>query len=468
MKHITIIGGGLGGLTAGALLSKDGFSVTLLEQHNIIGGCATTFQRKGGFTCEVGLHEMDGVFTNPNIIKIFDKLDVYKNVEFKKPQEFFKVHTKYGEFVMPNGLENGKNVLKEKFVNERDAIDEYFRIVVSISNCFLRLSNLKWHQYLLFPFIFYPIIKYKNKTVSEVLNNLTQNEELKLILNANVQYYNDTSDTLSFLLHAVAQSSYYQGGGHFIKGGSYKLSEYLGSIIKNNGGEVITKAMVFEATKNSVTYTYKNEKITKSTDIIISNISPYDTYKLFDISYNEVKQIANSITTIYFGFNQNLKSIYGQNGYSNFIFTDEKPFVFVDYSQIDSGLTGSDKSFGSICFCDELSNWDKLDEAEYRQKKEQLLESYLCKLNSYYPNIKQYIEFSEVSTPKTIAHYIKTPNGTAYGYKPTQKQFFKIPKVKSHKIDNLYFVGQFVIAGGFSPSLMSGLICYENIVKEYK
>jgi len=55
-KTITIIGGGLGGLTSGALLAKDGHKVTLLEQHNIVGGCATTFKRKGGFTCEVGLH----------------------------------------------------------------------------------------------------------------------------------------------------------------------------------------------------------------------------------------------------------------------------------------------------------------------------------------------------------------------------------------------------------------------------
>ena len=52
MKTVTIIGAGLGGLTSGALLTKDGHKVTLLEQHNIVGGCATTFKRKGGF--EIG------------------------------------------------------------------------------------------------------------------------------------------------------------------------------------------------------------------------------------------------------------------------------------------------------------------------------------------------------------------------------------------------------------------------------
>ena len=62
MKNVVIIGGGLGGLTAGALLSKQGYSVTLLEQHNIVGGSATQFKRRGGFNVEVGLHEMDDPF----------------------------------------------------------------------------------------------------------------------------------------------------------------------------------------------------------------------------------------------------------------------------------------------------------------------------------------------------------------------------------------------------------------------
>ena len=43
---VIIIGAGLGGLTAGAKLAKEGKKVLLVEQHNIPGGCATTFKRK--------------------------------------------------------------------------------------------------------------------------------------------------------------------------------------------------------------------------------------------------------------------------------------------------------------------------------------------------------------------------------------------------------------------------------------
>jgi all-trans-retinol 13,14-reductase len=56
---VIIIGGGLGGLTAGAKLAKEGKKVLLIEQHYIPGGCATTFKRKD-YIMEVGLHELDG------------------------------------------------------------------------------------------------------------------------------------------------------------------------------------------------------------------------------------------------------------------------------------------------------------------------------------------------------------------------------------------------------------------------
>lgn len=480
LKTITIIGAGLGGLTSGALLAQDGYKVTLLEQHNIVGGCATTFKRKGGFTCEVGLHEMDGVYSNPQIKRIFNKLDVYNNVAFVKPDEFFSVVTKNGTFVMPDDLQEAQGKLTEKFPHDEKGIEKYFKLISNISKELETLQSASWYHYLFFPLLFSNILRYKNRTVTEVLDKIIENEELKLILNTNVQYYNDTPDTLSFLLHSVAQHSYYSGGGWFIKGGSQKLSDHLAKVITDNGSEIILKANVIECDSKSVTYIKKSEKITINTDAIISNISPAQTYKLFQKEYKETKEIADSLLTIYIGFSKNLKEIYGQKAYSNFIFDEidsihgynamlkkdivQRGFVFVDYSQVDSGLTkDNSKSFGVICLSDFIDEWQDLDEDAYTIKKQNLIDKTLSKLETYYPNIIELVEYVEVGTAKTVNRYIKTPNGTAYGYKPTPQQFFKIPKVRSEKIDNLYFVGQWVIAGGFSPAISSGGLCYDII-----
>jgi len=55
-----IISGGLGGLVCGAKLAKEGKRALLLEQHIVVGGCATTFRRKD-FSIDVELQQMGGL-----------------------------------------------------------------------------------------------------------------------------------------------------------------------------------------------------------------------------------------------------------------------------------------------------------------------------------------------------------------------------------------------------------------------
>jgi phytoene dehydrogenase-like protein len=51
--HIIIVGAGFGGLSAAALLAKDGHEVTVLEKNEGPGGRASVFKEKG-FTFDMG------------------------------------------------------------------------------------------------------------------------------------------------------------------------------------------------------------------------------------------------------------------------------------------------------------------------------------------------------------------------------------------------------------------------------
>lgn len=67
---VIVIGAGLGGLSAGALLAKQGRSVLVLEQSDRIGGCCSTFDRDG-FRCDVGASIVEII---EPIEKVFNKL----------------------------------------------------------------------------------------------------------------------------------------------------------------------------------------------------------------------------------------------------------------------------------------------------------------------------------------------------------------------------------------------------------
>lgn len=59
-QRIVVIGAGIGGLTAAALLAHRGYDVLLLEQAAVPGGCASTFKRRG-FTFDVGATQVAGL-----------------------------------------------------------------------------------------------------------------------------------------------------------------------------------------------------------------------------------------------------------------------------------------------------------------------------------------------------------------------------------------------------------------------
>lgn len=72
---IAVIGAGIGGLTAGALLAKRGYTVTVYEQAAIAGGCAGTFKRQG-FTFDVGATQVAGLEVGGIHHRIFQELGV--------------------------------------------------------------------------------------------------------------------------------------------------------------------------------------------------------------------------------------------------------------------------------------------------------------------------------------------------------------------------------------------------------
>jgi all-trans-retinol 13,14-reductase len=56
---VIVIGSGIGGLSAAALLAKEGKKVLVLEQHDIAGGNLHTFTEKG-YEFDTGLHYVGG------------------------------------------------------------------------------------------------------------------------------------------------------------------------------------------------------------------------------------------------------------------------------------------------------------------------------------------------------------------------------------------------------------------------
>ena len=59
-QRVIIIGSGMGGLSCGVVLAKNGYNVTVFEKGSQIGGCLQCFSRKGA-RFETGMHFIGSV-----------------------------------------------------------------------------------------------------------------------------------------------------------------------------------------------------------------------------------------------------------------------------------------------------------------------------------------------------------------------------------------------------------------------
>ena len=501
---VIIIGGGLGGLTAGAVLSKKGKKVLLLEQHFMVGGAATIFKRKD-INLEVGLHEMDfGEFGYDIKRNLFQFLEIDKRVEFISLPETWQVVDNNVDYKVPEGIKEAKEYLISQFPHEEKGIKKYFKMMKLAAFTMGKLPyDMNFFEFLIYPLVKFPfVVKYffDQRSTGEVLDSLFKDDKLKRLLNANLVYFHDNPYEFSWHYHALAQYNYYNGA-KFIKGGSYSLSKALSDIIVEFGGTVelmcnVDKVLVDNNGKAyGVSYTNKRTKevIEVTSDYVIANCAPENLYtSMVDEKYNDTSlekfEESVSLYTVYLIFKENLENIYKNHAYSTFICQGdyEKPFsqmngsmkdtpiedrgfVFVDYGRIDSGLAIKEdekRAVGVFCSASYLSEWENLPKEEYMAKKNKLVEDLFIRAEKYFPNLKDHVEYFEVSTPKTIKRYMKTPSGTAYGYKNNNYlRKGRVPRF-SKTIKNLLFTGAYAFpGGGFTGALISGYMAAMNLIE---
>ncbi len=119
---IIVIGAGLGGLVSAAYLAKHGFPVTLLEQHSLPGGYATSFDRAAGkFTFDVSLHAT--VAENGIPQKVLSEIGIWDKLKVVYTPEFCRVISSDYDLKLPaKDPEKIKTIIGDTFPDEKKGI----------------------------------------------------------------------------------------------------------------------------------------------------------------------------------------------------------------------------------------------------------------------------------------------------------------------------------------------------------
>jgi all-trans-retinol 13,14-reductase len=449
---VVIIGGGLGGLAAGAKLARAGQKILLIEQNTNIGGCARVV-RGENLVYEFSLHQLCG-FEKGNLLReIFEEFGLFERLEFVRLPNFYRCAIGEYDVTLPHDPSQAATILRKEFPSEEKAIRKFFDLLAVLNkevNRWIKRGCDSKLLYPLYPLLYPTMVRYANRTVGEFLDSITKDDELKVILAALLPWYHDDPYTTSLINFAFGQASYFIGGGYYVKGGSQRLSDAFGTIITNHGGTIlpnhrVTGITIKKGQASGVTYRDdrkpgNKEKQVSSKFVIANAAIPHVANDLLPVPANQklLKKIRNQVPSIsflcvYLKFkrslshlgNQSYVTIAGDKRWTKFTQLAEackindyhvKGMGFTDYSIIDNGMPEGGRYSGALVVVDSLLQWEGLSPTEYEARKQLAASILIERLERIVPGVKGEIEAYDVVTPRTIHHQTNNPVGTPYGF----------------------------------------------------
>jgi phytoene dehydrogenase-like protein len=487
---VIVIGAGNGGLTAAVSLAQRRRKVLLLERHNIPGGCATSFIR-GRFEFEVALHQLSGLGTeaNPGPLRgVLNNLGILDRVEFVEELHLYRaVIPDRLDITIPADREGAIDALKTRFPEEAAAIDAFFELVWAFAMQFIGAFYLRDPERSREKYPLY--FRYALRSFGSVLDEYFRDPLLKMTLGTYWGYAGLPPSRLSFSDMTLMLWAYIEYKPFHIKGGSQALSNALLDAFLEAGGTVRfscgAERIVVSENRVVAVITEHGDEIT--CDHVVSNAGTLRTYidliGSAQVPANSLKALRQSTVgpsavTVYLGLDCEPQEL-GIDISTSFITLDSDfDAQFAAWRTLDSPrMTAftcydvADPDFSPAGACQVvlinlqyLDHWLTVPPARYADAKYQYARSLMNIAERVYPGFCSHIEELEVATPITHMRYLGHPGGAIYGFDQYAKDANLFVSPLS-PITGLYFSGAWVGAGGFQPTLESGVAATKAIIK---
>ena len=496
MKKVVIIGSGLGGLSCGVVLAKNGYDVTVMEQAAQIGGCLQCFSRHGG-RFETGMHFIGSAAKGQTLYRLMNYLEMNNDVRLMQlDTDGYDVVSLQGQqFRFANGREAFLEQMGSYFPHERDHLARYFDLVERVAGA-SSLHSLKYAES-------DTVVntKYQLRTINEVIESTISDPLLAKVLVGNMPLYAAERDKTPFSTHAFIMDFYNQSAFRIV-GGSDRIALSMRRTIERYGGRVETHQRVTSIVCDDThaTGVEVNGERFVAADIVISDAHPVRTLELLRSSHiirPAFRQRVNSMSQSIGGFsvylqfkkdrvpyiNHNFYAYKGDTPWGCEQYDEEtwpKGFLYMHFCPGDAPRFASTGVVLSYMHMEDVERWQGTRvghrgddyEAFKRQKAERLLDE----LERHFPGIRANIEHYYTSTPLTYLDYTGTARGSMYGIAKDVRlgAAGRIPH--RTKVPNLLLTGQNINSHGMlgvmvgtivtCSELLTAKTIYEQIVKE--
>jgi phytoene desaturase len=493
---VIVIGAGLGGLSAGALLAAQGRSVLVLEQADRIGGCCSSFERDG-FHFDTGasiveiIKPIEDVFKKlgTTLQKEVDLIPCDPVMSIIRPDGSrmtipFSIE-KTGELISSISPEDGRR-WKDfvDFYSEMAdvTLDTFFSMPAdSMTDLFAMLGRQpRMAKYL-------PVFlsSYQN-----ILQRFFKDERVLQSMGYQALYFGLPPALVPGPYAMIPYTE--QMGIYYPRGGMLKIPEALQRMGERFGMQVrlnttVEKVVVRDQRAQSVILADGTEITAR---VVVSNINARTLYQklvgeeyLKPISRKGIRSYAYSkaVPMLYLGVDYEPPL----EAHHNLIAASPEDINQYWWKHVETGQLDYE-TIGLICWPSHTDaslapkgkhvinlipegfynlaegNWDDLKE-EYIQKELDYYSRFAI------PGLKEHVQYVECSTPLDYERRLCLPEGAIYAFQQdlTAQAIFR-PAARSKNIRGLYLTGASTHPGGGVPSTIASGMIAANLIEKYE
>lgn len=491
-----VIGSGIGGLTTAACLARLGQRVAVFEQHYTAGGFTHSYCRHG-YEWDVGVHYIGDMGQAGTMgRRLFDYISDGSLQWAPMDPAFDRIYLGERQFELVAGRPAYRDQLVAQFPGEAAAIDEYLRRMRAVKSWFRLLAVEK-----LLPGAAASLARrqrqrrqppWMSMTTRAVLEELTDDQTLIAVLAGQWGDYGLPPARSSFVMHSMV-ALHYLHGGYYPVGGAWRIAASIIPVIRSSGGEVFTYAAVEEILlrRGRAAGVRLADGVCVEAARVISDAGAINTFgQLLPPAQrpryrSRLQQVERSMASmcLYIGLRQDAQTL-GLPRCNLWIYPSEHfeadiarfdaspeaplPLVYISFpSAKDPDFARRHPGRATIEIVAPgpypwFSAWEDAPwgrrGADYEALKEGLSRRLLECLFAKLPQLRGQIDYCELSTALSTAHFCRHGRGEIYGLNHDPARFEQRWLRPATDIPGLYLSGQDVMTCGVMGAMAGGVL----------
>jgi C-3',4' desaturase CrtD len=478
--HTIVIGAGVGGLTAAALLLKAGHRVTVLEAHIYPGGSAGTFFHKG-YRFDAGATLAGGFQPGGPHARLGELLGL--TWQYRPVDPAWVVHLPGQRIVQWADPEQWRNERQRAFPGSENfwrTQEHLARLSWKVSSRHFPWPPASYQDWISLAAAFRPSLlgaaPYIFNKVSDLLPH-SASLELRTFLDAQLMISAQTTSAHASALYGSAALDLPRRGVNYFQGGIGSLAKTLADWIKANGGEILYRQEVkhLHVKNNRVVGLSTNKGLELSGDIFVGNLTPWGLHQLLgaDAPTSLSREITRRKPTwggflLYLGLQADqlppgiAEGCAFSADHHQVVVDPQRPLgegnsVFISLSPLDdpqrapAGMRAATLSTHTV-----IAPWWQLKQNDpdgYARRKEEYTQLVLSAAERAIPGFRAAARFILPGTPVSFQYYTSRPQGMVGGFAQTSLFHARGP---ASGLTNLWLVGDSVFPGQSTAGVTIG------------